>query len=224
VITTPVFFAAWVAGAAVAFVAIRMIQTEAAARRHAAAFFAVTVALAAAGFLSTLAQSLKALPAGALPPLASQLLTYRVFLPLCVGTAAATLVAGPARHDALLRAFVLSPRVRGALVVAIALAYFGAEIGKLTHEAEMRAFFASSGLPVWLNHAVIAAEAILAAALFAAPARIPAAIGLACIMAGAILTHAHNGDPFSDSLEALHLLVLLACLAALTRIGRARRR
>jgi uncharacterized membrane protein YphA (DoxX/SURF4 family) len=222
VIATPVFFGAWAAAAAAAFVAIRRISTETAARRLAAAFLAATIALAGAGFLATLAQTLKVLPPGTLPLLVSSLLTYRMFLPLGVGTAAAALAAGPARHDALLRAFALSPRVRLALVVSIALAYFGAEIGKLTHEGEMREFFASSGLPVWLNHAVIAAEAVLAAALFAPLARVFAAVGLAGIMAGAILTHAHNGDPFSDSLEALHLLALLACLLALTRIGRAR--
>ena len=35
------------------------------------------------------------------------------------------------------------------------------------------------------------------------------------IMAGAIRTHAHNGDPFSDSLEAVHLLILLACIVTI---------
>ena len=223
-ITTPVFFAAWALAAAAAFLAIRSIRSEAAARRLAEAFFVLTIVLAAAAFLATVGQARKLLPEGALPPLAFSLLVYRVFLPIGVGTASAGLTSGPVRRDALVGAFVLSPRVRGALVVSITLAYFGAEIGKLSHEAEMREFFAGSGLPVWLNHAVIGAETVLAAALFAASARILAAAGLSIVMIGAILTHARNGDPFSDSLEALHLLVLLACLVVLTRIGRARRR
>lgn len=31
-------------------------------------------------------------------------------------------------------------------------------------------------------------------------------------MLGAIRTHVHNGDPFADSLEALHLLILLVSI------------
>jgi hypothetical protein len=41
---------------------------------------------------------------------------------------------------------------------------------------------------------------------------LPAAFGLSLVMIGAIRTHLHNHDPFSDPLEALHLLMLLACI------------
>jgi hypothetical protein len=36
------------------------------------------------------------------------------------------------------------------------------------------------------------------------------------MMAGAIGTHWHNGDPFEDSLDAFHLLVLLVCILLLS--------
>jgi uncharacterized membrane protein YphA (DoxX/SURF4 family) len=105
----------------------------------------------------------------------------------------------------------------------VVLSFFAVEIGKLTHDAEMRAFFVSSGLPGWVNYCVIAAEILLSLALFRRGALVAAAAGLGCLMAGAILTHWRNGDPFSDSLEPFHLLVLLACVLVLAprRGGRA---
>ncbi|MGE5413203.1 MAG: DoxX family protein [Syntrophomonadaceae bacterium] len=220
-ISTPVFFASAGAAAAAAFLAIRRMPSEAAARRFARAFWIATVVLAAASFVSSAGRSLKVLPAGLVRPLAVELLGYRFFVPLGVATAAAALAA-PARRHAARRAFVLSPRVRGALRLSIALAYLGVEIGKLTHEAEMREFFVGSGLPAWMNPAVIASETVLAAALFWPATEIVAAAGLSFIMAGAILTHAHNGDPFSDSLEALHMLGLLVGFAVLTLAARGR--
>lgn len=143
-------------------------------------------------------------------------------MPLGVA-AAAVVLAGSARRDAIRGAVLLSPRVRGALRLSIALSYAGLEIGKLTHEAEMRAFFTDSGLPAWMNHAVIAAETVLAGALLIPPAGILAAAGLSLILLGAIATHAHDRDPFSDSLDALHLLVLLAGFAVLTLASRGRK-
>jgi uncharacterized membrane protein YphA (DoxX/SURF4 family) len=180
------------------------------------------VTLAALAFLTSAGRSLGILPAGLLPPLAARLLSYRLFLPLGVAVAASALALG-ARLDTIPGSFVLSPRVRGALRLSIALSYLGIEVGKLTHEAEMRAFFADSGLPAWMNHAVIASETLLAAALFLPAAEIVAAAALALVLLGAILTHAHNHDPFSDSLDALHLLLLLAGFAVLT-IASGRRR
>jgi hypothetical protein len=34
-------------------------------------------------------------------------------------------------------------------------------------------------------------------------------------MLGAMATHAHNGDPFSDSLDAVRMLLLVASIAVL---------
>ena len=219
--STPAFFAWGGAATLLAFVAIRAMPSAAAARRLAGAFWISTVALAALAFVSSAGRSLKIAPAGLLSPRAAALLAYRFFVPLGVAVAAGVLAAGN-RRDAIPGAFVFSPRVRGALRISIALSYLGVEIGKLTHETEMREFFVSSGLPAWMNHAVIGAEAALAAALFLPAAEIVGAAGLSVIMLGAILTHAHNRDPFSDSLEALHALLLLAGLGVLALAARGR--
>jgi putative oxidoreductase len=82
----------------------------------------------------------------------------------------------------------------------------------LMHDAEMRQFFLVSGYAVWFLYFVIAAETIGAIGLFISKLIIPAASGLAILMVGAIFTHYRNNDPFSDSLEAFHLLILLACI------------
>ena len=221
-ISTPVFLAAWAASTAVAALVIRSLPSEEGARRFASAFWTVTVALSAADFLASAGRSLRILPPGLLSPPASALFTYRLFVPLGVAAAAIALAA-PARRQPVLGALVFSPRLRGALRLSIALAYAGFEIGKATHPAEMRQFFADSGLPAWLNPAVIAGETVLAAALFWPAAEIAAAAGLALILAGAIATHARTGDPFSDSLDAVHLLALLAGLVLLT-VGARRHR
>lgn len=199
-----------------------MLPGESAARRLAAAFWIATVALAALAFVASAGRSLQIGPPEFLPPLAARWLGDRLFVPLGVA-AAAVVLAGRGRRDAIRGAFLLSPRVRGALRISIALSYLGFEIGKLTHEAEMRAFFADSGLPVWMNHAVMAAETVMAAALFLPATEIAAAAGLSLILLGAIATHAHDRDPFSDSLDALHLLVLLAGFAVLTLASRGRK-
>lgn len=39
-------------------------------------------------------------------------------------------------------------------------------------------------------------------------------------MAGAIGTHYRNGDPFTDSLEALHLLIILTCIIVIVSTTR----
>jgi len=205
-----------------AFVAMRAVATDAGSRRFVGLFWIVTVALSAADFLGSAGRSLKVLPPGLLSTLASALLTYRLFVPLGVAAAAVALAA-PARRRPVLGALVFSPRLRGALRLSIALSYAGFELGKAMHPAEMRQFFADSGLPPWLNPAIIAGETVLAAALFWPAAEIAAAVGLGLILVGAIATHARNGDPFSDSLDALHLLVLLAGLAILT-VGARRHR
>jgi hypothetical protein len=46
-----------------------------------------------------------------------------------------------------------------------------------------------------------------------------AAFALTLIMIGAITIHLHNRDAFSDSLEALHLLILLACIVLIRLLG-----
>jgi len=119
-----------------------------------------------------------------------------------------------ARSTAI-RAFLSSPHLLKGLCLSVAVSFICTEIGKLTHDADMRQFFLQSGYPVWFLYFVIVCETLGSIALLIPRTLLPAASGLIILMIGAIRTHAHNGDPFSDSLEALHLLILLACIIAI---------
>jgi uncharacterized membrane protein YphA (DoxX/SURF4 family) len=109
-------------------------------------------------------------------------------------------------------AFAASPFLIRGLCVSVSLAFLATEVGKLAHDAEMRAFFTASGYAVWFLYVVIVAETVGAVGLLIPGVRLVAAAFLALDMVGAIATHARNGDPFSDSFEAAHLLVLLICI------------
>jgi uncharacterized membrane protein YphA (DoxX/SURF4 family) len=110
------------------------------------------------------------------------------------------------------RSFVTSRYLLRGLCFSVALSFLCTEVGKLAHHADMQQFFLQSGYAVWFLYVIIAAETLGAIGLLIPRTTVPAAIGLMMIMLGAIRTHAHNGDPFSDSLEALQLLALLACI------------
>ena len=112
--------------------------------------------------------------------------------------------------------------LHGALRASVALGFFQVLIGKAAHDAEMRAFFAFSGLPIWFHYVVMGVELIAAIGLLVPRWSRVAALPLIAVMLGAIGTHAHNGDPLSDSLEAIHNLIVLACLLVITRATRSR--
>jgi uncharacterized membrane protein YphA (DoxX/SURF4 family) len=139
---------------------------------------------------------------------------------IVLGAAAASailVIAAPERAP-----FARSPWTLRGLCASTALGFFTIEAGKLAHDAEMREFFTASGYPVALMYAVMAAEVLGALGLLVARTRLYAAAGLALLMLGAIGTHAKNGDPFSDSLDAVRMLVLLGGIAVLC-VGRAGR-
>ncbi|MGO4703264.1 DoxX family protein [Dyella sp. 2RAB6] len=104
-----------------------------------------------------------------------------------------------------------------ALSIYVALNFFGFEIGKALHDAQMRQFFQASGYPVWSMYAVMAVETLAAIALLIPRLRTMAACVLGLMMLGAIATHARNGDPFGDSLDALRMLLVSACILLLAR-------
>lgn len=110
------------------------------------------------------------------------------------------------------------------LSIYVALSFFGFEIGKALHDAEMRQFFLTSGFSVGFMYTVMTVETIGAIGLLSRRLRALSALVLALIMAGAIGTHARNGDPFSDSLDALRMLLVLACILALAWYRRPVRR
>lgn len=118
-------------------------------------------------------------------------------------------------------AFAASEWTLRGLCVSTALAFLATEVGKLAHDAEMRSFFTASGYPVWFLYVVIVFETLASLGLLEPRVRLVAACGLAIDMVGAIVTHARNGDPVSDSFEAMHLL---ATLVAIVGIGVLRER
>jgi DoxX-like family len=146
-------------------------------------------------------------------------LLFRGWLVIGVGISSALLVLlnmeaslkGPAGSPAV-RAFITAPAVLDGLCFSVSLSFLCTEVGKLAHLADMRQFFVLSGYAAWFLYFIMVAESLGAFSLLISRTMVPAAIGLMAIMVGAILTHAHKGDPFSDSLQALHLLVLLACI------------
>ena len=73
-------------------------------------------------------------------------------------------------------------------------------------------------------YAVMAFETMGAIALLVPRLRTAAAMVLALIMLGAIATHARNGDPFADSLDALRMLLVAACILLLASSFKARGR
>jgi len=138
---------------------------------------------------------------------------FGIVAPVAVGSAIALLLAlgGTGRAGS----FAASPYVLRGLCVTVSLAFLSTEIGKLAHMDEMRSFFTASGYAVWFLDVVIVFETIGAIGLLVPTVRLVAACGLAIDMVGAIVTHARNGDPFSDSYEAAHLLVILLCIVVL---------
>jgi len=114
--------------------------------------------------------------------------------------------------------FVASPYVLRGICFSVSISFLAVEIGKLTHDADMRQFFLDSGFPVWFLYFVIIAEILGAIGLFLKKLILPAAFGLAILMFGAIFTHYNNGDSFSDSIEAFHLLILLICIIVIRLI------
>jgi uncharacterized membrane protein YphA (DoxX/SURF4 family) len=122
------------------------------------------------------------------------------------------------------RTFLRSPYVLKGICISISVSFLCTEIGKLAHNSDMRQFFLQSGYPIWFLYFTIIAESAAAVGLLIPRFTVFAALGLSIIMVGAIGTHLHNGDPFSDSLEALHLLILLGCiLLMLLFMGTSRR-
>ncbi|TKR33030.1 DoxX family protein [Luteimonas gilva] len=112
--------------------------------------------------------------------------------------------------------FASRPETAAGLSVYVALGFFAFEIGKLAHDAQMREFFLNSGYPATFMYAVMAAEIVGAIGLMFERTRRFAALWLAVIMIGAIGTHVRNGDPFSDSLDALRMLLISVSILALS--------
>lgn len=197
------------------------------AGRLAYGLYLYTLVVSSAALAITAARALGVAVPRAVSGLPFQVLIYRGWLVVGAGVGAVamiviralTRVRPPATRDAV-SAFVTSPYLRKALCLSVALSFVAVEIGKLAHDGDMRQFFLQSGYAVWFLYAVMALELLGAAGLLIPPTTIPAAAGLSLLMIGAIATHYRNGDPFTDSLEALHLLVILACIIVIVSTTR----
>lgn len=195
------------------------------AQGMARAFYILSVGVSLAALLYILAGELRVVPQNEAYLRWLRPLLFRGWIVIGVGVSSAVLIAlnsmrrlTGAGSDAV-RAFLTSRYVVKGLCFSVALSFLCTEIGKLGHLADMQQFFIQSGYAVWFLYFIMIAETLGAIGLFIRRTQIPAALGLMAIMAGAIRTHAHDGDPFSDSLEALHLLVLLTCIVVVRLLG-----
>lgn len=181
-------------------------------------FYVITAVMSFAAWLWIVLSSIGMLPRILESTTLLLVLIYRGWI--VIGTALGSVLlmlvdqgAGPSfRKRDVIRSFISSPFLLRGLCLSVSISFICTEIGKLSHDADMRQFFLQSGYPLWFLYFVITAESVGALGLLFPRTRMAAAFGLALIMVGAISTHLHNRDPFSDALEALHLLLLLTCI------------
>lgn len=104
---------------------------------------------------------------------------------------------------------------RWAASVLIANTFILATVGKSQNMAYMFGFFRQSGYAIWFLYLIMMAESLGALGIlfhYKLKTGPLAALGLMVIMLGAIYTHLHNRDPFSDSYAAVIQLINLALL------------
>ena len=155
-----------------------------------------------------------------------RILIFRVWIVAGTAIAAAILILLNTTHHGNSRLgsptvseFVSSRYVMKGICISVAISFICTDIGRLTHDSEMREFFLQSGYAVWFLYFEITCEVLGSIGLLAQRTLVPAAAGLSILMMGAIGTHARNGDPFLDSPEAAHLLILLACILVIRTLG-----
>ncbi len=222
--TTKFFFLVSVATAIASFFILRTKSTRD-SQLMARGFYFVCVGLSATALLFSILSPFNLLHGEVYAQL-FRVLIYRAWIIAGTVLAAAFITvlsaAGVSKsriNTPVIRDFVLSPYLLNGVCLSVAVSFICTEIGKLTHDAEMRQFFLQSGYPIWFLYFVITCEILGSIGLLIPRTRVTAAACLSLLMIGAIRTHAHNGDPFSDSLEAVHLLILLACIIILRLLG-----
>jgi hypothetical protein len=119
----------------------------------------------------------------------------------------------------------LQPEIRTTIwgvTLIVASTFITSTIGKMQYIYDMKTFFLQSGYSVGFLYFIMVAEsmgAIGVLAHFRLRTGIPAVIGLLIIMLGAIYTHYHDHDPFSDSYAAVTQLLTLSILLLLYTVG-----
>ena len=110
-----------------------------------------------------------------------------------------------------------------ALSVSIGNSFLVSTVGKVVYMNDMIAFFKQSGYAMWFLYFIMAAESTGAIGIllhFKFKMGSLAAIGLVLIMLGAICTHWHNHDSFSDSYAAVSQLISLSLILFLYYLER----
>ena len=98
------------------------------------------------------------------------------------------------------------------------LSFLIATEGKAANLAEMIVFFSASGYAVWFLYFIMAAETLGGIGVllhFKLKTGPVATTGLMLIMIGAMYTHRHNKDPFSDSYAAISQFMTLGIMLIL---------
>jgi putative oxidoreductase len=104
---------------------------------------------------------------------------------------------------------------RWAISISIANAFILATAGKSQNMAYMLDFFRQSGYANWFLYFIMSVELLGALGIllhYKLKTGPLAAWGLVIIMLGAVYTHLHNHDPFSDSYAAVVQLISLSIL------------
>jgi len=99
-----------------------------------------------------------------------------------------------------------------AVSITVANSFLVATVGKSQNMPYMVGFFKQSGYAVWFLYFIMAAESVCALGIllhFKLRTGMYAALGLMLIMLGAVYTHLHNRDPFSDFYAAISELISL---------------
>ena len=221
---TTLFFVLTIVSALVCFLFVNSSRSVESSEKKARWFYFFCVLVSLAALAANLLSVSGILPMKNFLGIIYQALIFRIWIVVGMGIVSMVLSllwfgrSASISSNPNIRSFVASSYVLRGLCFSVSIAFLAVEIGKLTHDADMRQFFLESGFPVWFLYFVIIAEILGAIGLFITKLIVPAAIGLTILMLGAIYTHYNNGDPFSDSLEAFHNLILLICIIVISLI------
>jgi len=222
---TTLFFIFTIVGALACFLLVRSSRSVESSEKKARWFYSFCVLFSLAALTANLLSVSGILPMKGVLGTIYQALIFRIWIVVGMGLVSSVLGllwwfgrSPSIQSSQTIRSFVASPYVLRGLCFSVSISFLAVEIGKLTHDADMRQFFLESGFPVWFMYFVIIAEILGATGLFFTKLIVPAALGLAILMFGAIYTHYNNGDPFSDSIEAFHNLILLICIIVIRLI------
>lgn len=113
------------------------------------------------------------------------------------------------------RKLLTEPAAIAALLMQVSFTFGIAGTAKAFQMTPMTEFFTQSGYSTGFLKFIVIAEIFGAIGLLLPWAAVPALIGFAVDMFGAVLTHVHNRDPWNDSTGAVVMIVRLAVIGVL---------